>query len=695
MRILVVDDDDISRTKITNILSRYGDCVEAEDGQEALCYVGLAMGQGHPFDLITMDVEMPGLKGHDVVKAIRRWEKMICPSKASFRPVKVVMLTSKTGMKTIYAAHKQSCDQYVIKPVTPENIHECLANIGLANVHSSSTAAESVDAAQQPDTIAELKADINRLTNRLEEQSTVIQALTESSKQALKAKNEFIATITHELRTPLTGILGMAQLVSMTQLDEDQQESVNLILSSGDKLLFLINELLDITLIQTGQCHLQPAEFDLRESFKHFKDTATEKAHAKGLELESTIDTGIPDALFGDSVRLFQILDHIVNNAIKFTHKGRISVNVCLQEQNRHSVVLRFTVKDTGIGISPEDQTRIFDLFKQLDGSNSKKYQGAGLGLPIAYNLTRLMGGNIYVKSQPNLGSELSFTVSLQQAGIASSEPLTARDSTGCVVRVLVVSSDKILRNRTVTHLRSWGLRSEMAANANNAFQQIADACELGDPYRIIILDDAIKTQPGGEPLANAMATDRENNDTHIVWLKKQADASTDPLTKPIDYDLLHQYIKTLLSKSLFLFTPAELVADRSRAVIRNTDAAILVVEDAMEDQLLIMAILKRMNIVPDVAANGEQALALLKSNSYDLVLLDVVLSDMFGLEIARIIRDPASDVLNHTVPIVAMIVSSEPVERTVVLTAKMNDYISKPIELKTLVDVANKWLPN
>ena len=446
MRILVVDDDDISRTKITNILSRYGDCVEAEDGQEALCYVGLAMGQGHPFDLITMDVEMPGLKGHDVVKAIRRWEKMICPSKASFRPVKVVMLTSKTGMKTIYAAHKQSCDQYVIKPVTPENIHECLANIGLANVHSSSTAAEPFDAAQQPDTIAELKADVNRLTNRLEEQSTVIQALTESSKQALKAKNEFIATITHELRTPLTGILGMAQLVSMTQLDEDQQESVNLILSSGDKLLFLINELLDITLIQTGQCHLQPAEFDLRESFKHFKDTATEKAHAKRLELESTIDTGIPDALFGDSVRLFQILDHIVNNAIKFTHKGRISVNVCLQEQNRHSVVLRFTVKDTGIGISPEDQTRIFDLFKQLDGSNSKKYQGAGLGLPIAYNLTRLMGGNIYVKSQPNLGSELSFTVSLQQAGIASSEPLTARDSTGCVVRVLVVSSDKILR---------------------------------------------------------------------------------------------------------------------------------------------------------------------------------------------------------------------------------------------------------
>lgn len=553
MNILVVDDDDISRAKIVHLLSDYGICVEAEDGQDALCHFGKAFGSGTPFDFITMDIGMPGLDGYDVVKAIRRWEQAHAPK--TYSPVKIVMLTSQRDMNSIYTSHGHHCDHYIVKPVTSVNMHECMRKLNCIETGlpvASESCPAHPDEANEFDT---LKVKVGKLIGQLEEKTLIIQDLERKCQQADIEKEEFMLTISHELRTPLSGVLGMADLLFETDLNDLQTSFAQTIRESGHAMLQLVEELIDMASIRSCQCYLAPFAFSLPQQLKPFHEAMEQEAKTKGLVYTHEMDPAIPDEFFGDARRLLQVITILVKNAIKFTAAGSVAIKGTLQEETQHHAMLRFTVKDTGVGIAPADQKKIFKAFSQLDGSMTRAFGGTGVGLSIAHSLASFMGGGIYVKSQLGAGSTFSFTVCLQKADTPDAEVLTHPDSTGYVVRSLVISPDMSLCHVMGTACRGWGLRCQTTDDVSSAFDQITSACELGDPFKIIVLDEAIKTQLGGIALSEATAKDQEQNHTQIFWLRTAADSdgsvtegSSQTILKPIQFEDVHSKLKSVLN---------------------------------------------------------------------------------------------------------------------------------------------------
>jgi PAS domain S-box-containing protein len=532
---------------------------------------------------------------------------------------------------------------------------------------------------------------VRDITDRKRMEAELIAAR-EAAEAASRAKSEFLSSMSHEIRTPMNAVLGMAQLLSEAELSEDQRHYLDLMVANGNSLLELINSILDLAKIESGRMQVESFLFDLTELVDKTIATFAVRAHSKGLELVARVARDVPECLLGDALRLRQILTNLLGNAIKFTESGEIVLEVERCASFDHSVKLKFTVADTGIGIAPDKIDSIFHDFTQADSSTTRKYGGSGLGLAIAHRLVDLMGGRMSVNSEPGQGSRFSFTAGFGGVpGTKDSSIKTRLSLAG--YRVLIADDSRTNRLAMREMLDDTGAEIDEASNGNIAFGLILQAVKEGRPYQFVVLDIAM-------PILDGFEVARRLHNYHFPLKSLLPMLLSDDL-KPQIARLQQLGIETYLVKPVTrkdLLRSIQLLVDEARSAgqpapelrsHRHPTASkiILVAEDSPDNRLVIAAYLRQESYQIDFAADGKQALEKFIANLYDLVLMDIQMPEMDGLETTRAIRQWESEHGRVPTPIVALTAYAleEDIRRT--LSAGCNLHISKPIIKQALID--------
>lgn len=567
----------------------------------------------------------------------------------------------------------------------------CVGNDISARKQAEEELRKAKDAAESAN--RELEASIER-ANRLAMAAEIANA----------AKSQFLANMSHEIRTPMNGVLGMTALLLETPLTPEQREYAQTISESANSLLSIIDDILDFSKIEAGRLQLETIDFDLRETVENVVDLLAVRAMDKGLELACLIEPAAPSRLRGDPGRLRQVLLNLTGNALKFTEQGEVLIEVSVVQETETDATFRFTVTDTGIGIPESARESVFQPFQQVDASMTRKYGGTGLGLAISKQLVEIMHGQLGLESTVGKGSTFWFTLSFPKQSMgAPREPVSVDSIVG--KHVLVVDDNPMSRRILETQLRAWGARYEEAENGSQALERLREAASRGKPFDIAMVDMVMPEMDGGM-LGIQVRREPALRHTKLVMMSALGQTVDDVrmkqlgfdmyLSKPIKQSQLYAcLIKIVTQLPVMEREQPSLPAVEIRAVESATpQARVLLAEDNPVNQKVALRILKRMGYSADCVENGEAAVAAHCRAPYDLILMDIQMPLMGGLEATAAIRAWESEHGGHA-RIVAMTAHAMKSDRALCLQAGMDDYLPKPVEPDALREVFSRRFAN
>jgi len=624
-RVLCVDDDEDKLLAIGCVLEELdAELVCMSCGNDALEYM-----HNNEVAVAILDVQMPVMDGFEVATIMRE------NNKTRLVPIIFVTANDKSGQRYI-DGYEAGAVEYIFESIVPEVLQ------------------------------AKVKVFLDLFNQR-------------------KQMSSFLAAMSHEIRTPMNGILGLLSLSLETDLSEEQRDLLSTASKSGESLLTILNDILDVSKFDAGKMRLEHIGFDVHLLVEEVVDLIAEPCANKGVELASLIDTAVPERLEGDSSRVRQVLNNLLSNAVKFTSRGEVLLQVSYPEQKK----LRFDVSDTGLGVSPEAQNRIFNSFSQADNSTSRRYGGTGLGLSLCRRLVSLMGGEMGMSSEEGIGSNFWFTV---KVGESSQKPVTFGSPPDLTqVNTLIISKNDVSNKVFAKNMNNWGLpyqqverASKIDSTSTTAFQLVIVDVAASDEA-VEIIRELQQLVPTRDARYVAVCAHTQRGDRKLL----QDAGFNGFLTKPIRASKLNDCIKLVINPAESpLFITSYTVEEARAGVIRQ----VLVVEDNIVNQKVAQGMLKQLGCQVEIANNGEEAFSALQDRSFDLVFMDCRMPVLDGLDATRQIRAREASSNSAHQPIIAMTAHALPEHRTASLEAGMDDHIVKPVSKSELRRMLDNW---